>query len=107
MGLIWLVAVAVLATLLLWWAFPILARIAGFWIFLDSLLAIVFIPHRAIPGRLWLLALGLFLWLAGHWAHAFKHGEWASPIALRIFTLPGLRWMIPRRTLIYFDDPDQ
>ncbi|MBF6137239.1 hypothetical protein IU433_22240 [Nocardia puris] len=104
MGLIWIAAVAVLAALLLWWAFPTLARIVGFFIVFDSLLALVLTPARAIPGRLGWLALGLVIWLAGHWAYAFKHGAWASPIALRIFALPGLRWMIPRCTLIHFDD---
>ncbi|NNH73800.1 hypothetical protein HLB23_28770 [Nocardia uniformis] len=106
MGLIWIAAVAALAALLLWWAFPTLARIAGFLLAIDSLLAIVLAPARSIPGKLPWLALGLAVWLAGHWAYAFKHGAWASPIALRIFALPGLHWMIPRATLIHFDDRD-
>lgn len=90
--------------MLLWWAFPALARIVGILVVLESLLAIVLIPARAIPDRLLWLALGIFVWLAGHWAWAFKHGMWASPIALRIFGLPGLRWMIPRTTLV-LDQP--
>lgn len=105
MGLIWFVAVALFLLLFLWWAFPTLARVVGFLLFLDSLLTIVFAPGRALPGRLPWLALGLLVWLAGHWAWAFKHGEWASTVALHIFDLPGLRWMIPRSTLIY-SEPD-
>ncbi|NNH70993.1 hypothetical protein HLB23_14160 [Nocardia uniformis] len=104
MGLIWIAAIAVLAVLLLWWAFPTLARIAGFLLVIDSLLAIILAPARSIPGRLPWLGLGLVIWLAGHWAWAFKHGAWASPIALRIFGLPGLRWMIPSSTLTFAHD---
>lgn len=102
MGLIWLAAVAVLTFLVLGWALPTLARILGFLIALDSLAAIVFFPDRAIPYRVWWLFAGVLLWLAGHWAWAFKHGMWASRIALRIFTLPGLHRLIPRST---FTDP--
>ncbi|MQY24418.1 hypothetical protein [Nocardia macrotermitis] len=99
MGLIWLAAVAVLVLFVLWWAFPILARIAGVLIALDSLVAIVLFPDRAIPYRLWWLLAGVLIWLAGHWAWAFKHGMWASRVALRVFTLPGLRHLIPRSTV--------
>lgn len=107
MGLIWLTALTLLAVLLLWWAFPTLARIAGFLMMIDSLLAIILAPAHSIPGRLPWLALGLLLWLAGHWAWAFKHGAWASPIALRVFGLRGLRWTIPRSTLVYlYNEPD-
>ncbi|WP_182435009.1 hypothetical protein [Nocardia seriolae] len=105
MGLIWLAAVVILVAMLLWWAFPILARIVGFFLFFDSLLTIVFRPSYAIPGRLPWLALGLLIWLLGHWAWAFKHGFWDSRVALRIFALPGLRRTIPRSTLIHID-PD-
>jgi len=100
MGLIWLAAAAVLVFLALWWAFPTLARIAGVLIVLDSLGAIVFFPAQAYPYRLWWLGAGFVLWLAGHWAFAVKHGFWASRIALRVFSLPGLRYLIPRSTLI-------
>ena len=100
MGLIWIAAAGILAALLLWWAFPTVARIAGFLIVLDSLGSIVFFPHQALPSRLWWLAGGFVLWLAGQWAFAAKHGCWASRIAVRIFGLPGLRRLIPRSTLI-------
>ncbi|MFF3569220.1 hypothetical protein ACFYXQ_15725 [Nocardia jiangxiensis] len=105
MGLIWLAAIAALVLLVLWWAFPILARIGGILIVLDSLAAIVLFPHQAIPLRVWWLLAGIGVWLAGHWAWAFKHGMWASRIALRIFTLPGLRHLIPRSTLTTPNDP--
>lgn len=105
MGLIWLAGIAALILLFLWWTFPTLARIAGFFIVFESLLAIVLTPNRAIPTRLPWLVLGVIVWLAGHWAWAFKHRAWASPIAMRIFGLHGLRWLIPRSTLVY-DEPD-
>ncbi|WP_216895688.1 hypothetical protein [Nocardia alni] len=100
MGLIWLAAIAVLVLLVLWWAFPLTARILGVLVVLDSLGAIVLFPDRAIPYRVWWLLAGFVLWLAGHWAWAAKHGIWASRIALRIFQLPGLRHLIPRSTLL-------
>ncbi|WP_327138931.1 hypothetical protein [Nocardia sp. NBC_01327] len=103
MGLIWLAAVAVLAAMLLWWVFPILARIAGFFLIIDSLLAIIFTPAHAIPCKLSWLVLGLLIWLAGHWTSAFKHGIWDSRLALRIFALPGLRLTIPRATLVHIE----
>lgn len=103
MGLIWLAAVAILAAMLLWWVFPFLARLVGFFIIVNSLLAIVLTPARAIPAQLPWLALGVLIWLVGHWAWAFKHGIWDSRVALRVFSLPGLRRVIPRSTLIYQD----
>ncbi|MFI1919305.1 hypothetical protein [Nocardia sp. NPDC020380] len=103
MGLIWLAAIAILLMMLLYCVFPLLARLIGFFIIFDSLLAIVLIPARAIPGRLSELALGFLIWLIGHWAWAFKHGVWDSRLALRVFSLPGLRRLIPRSTLIYDD----
>ncbi|MFF0494369.1 hypothetical protein ACFYTQ_35585 [Nocardia sp. NPDC004068] len=104
MAFIWLAAVAALLLLVVWWAFPTLARIIGFLITLDSLLAIVLFPAQALPHRLWWLLLGIVVWLAGHWAWAFKHGFWASRIALRIFRLPVLRHTIPRSTLVPLDN---
>ncbi|MEV0246879.1 hypothetical protein AB0H76_09860 [Nocardia sp. NPDC050712] len=100
MGLFSPIAFAVLACLVLWWAFPVLARIGGFLLTVDSLAAIAFLPERALPDKLAWLGLGVVVWLAGHWAWAFKHRAWASVIALRFFSLPGLRWTRPRRSLI-------
>ncbi|WP_405136678.1 hypothetical protein [Nocardia sp. NBC_01388] len=89
--------------MLLWWVFPFLARLVGFFIIFNSLLAIVLTPARAIPARLPWLALGFLVWLVGQWAWAFKHGFWDSRVALRVFSLPGLRRAIPRFTLVHFD----
>ncbi|MBF6062037.1 hypothetical protein IU500_19180 [Nocardia terpenica] len=96
--MIWLAAAAAVLLLGVWWAFPTVARILGFLIVLDSLLSIVLFPAQALPYRLWWLLLGLVVWLAGHWAWAFRHGVWASRIALRIFELPGLRYTIAHST---------
>ncbi|MCU1642961.1 MAG: hypothetical protein JWN03_3236 [Nocardia sp.] len=104
MGLIWLAAVAVLAAMVLWWVFPILARVVGFFLIVDSPLAIVITPARAIPGELSWLVLGfLLVWLAGHWVSVVKHGVWDSRVALCIFALPGLRRVIPRSALVHVE----
>ncbi|MBF6328444.1 hypothetical protein [Nocardia transvalensis] len=100
MGFIWLAAVAAVLLGVVWWAFPTVARIAGFLIALDSLLSIALFPAQALPHRLWWLLLGILVWLAGHWAWAAKHGVWASSIALRIFRIPGLRRVLPRSARI-------
>ncbi|ATL67407.1 hypothetical protein [Nocardia terpenica] len=105
MGVIWLVAAVAMLLLIVWWAFPTLARILGFLIALDSVLSIVLFPAQALPHRLWWLLLGIAVWLAGHWAWAFRHGFWASRIALRIFELPGIRHLIPRSTRVTPTDP--
>ncbi|PXX53433.1 hypothetical protein DFR70_12744 [Nocardia tenerifensis] len=97
--------IAVLATVALllligWWAFPTLARITGFILTIFSLMQIAQHSETVLPGQLRWLGLGFALWLAGHWMWAFKNGCWASRIALRIFALPGLRFLIPRSTLV-------
>ncbi|WP_280390466.1 hypothetical protein [Nocardia brasiliensis] len=96
MSLIWLVALVVLVLLMLWWLFPMLARILGVLIVIDALLGIVLVPDYALPARLPWLAGGVLLWLAGNWAWAVKHGVWGSRLARGMFRLPCLRHLVPR-----------
>ncbi|MGY1969007.1 hypothetical protein ACW9HH_32635 [Nocardia gipuzkoensis] len=42
-------------------------------------------------------AVGLLLWLAGHWVFAYKHHVWKSALAQRMFTSPRLRRLDPTR----------
>ncbi|MFG1795808.1 hypothetical protein [Nocardia sp. NPDC049149] len=100
MSLIWLVALVALVLLVVWWLFPMLARILGVLIAIDALLGIVLFPDYALPARLPWLAAGVLLWLAGNWAWAAKHGVWGSRLARSFFQLPGLRHLIPRSVLI-------
>ncbi|GAA4685084.1 hypothetical protein [Gordonia humi] len=42
-------------------------------------------------------AIGLGLWLAGHWIFAAKHGQYRSRVAQRVWRLPVLGWVAPIR----------
>jgi hypothetical protein len=42
-------------------------------------------------------AVGLLLWLAGHWVFAYKHHVWKSAMAQRMFTSRRLRRLDPTR----------
>lgn len=89
----------------------ILAAI-GFWLFGGVFLrvgGIIFAFAGAIslitlgdPVALFMVVLGLVLWLAGHWHYALRHHEYKSPLAQRIFLQvlpprydPTRRWAVP------------
>ncbi|WP_280301135.1 hypothetical protein [Nocardia abscessus] len=44
-------------------------------------------------------AVGLMLWLAGHWVFAYKHHVWRSALAQRLFAIrrldPTRGWVVP------------
>lgn len=73
--------------------------------FLGSLLIILTIagliwggPHFGEMNAPLALAVGLGLWLFGHWLFAFKNKGWRSSLALRVFSLPLLRLLAPVAT---------
>jgi len=69
--------------------------VGGFWIFGGVFLRVVgifFVLAGAIslltlgdPIALFMVVLGFVMWLAGHWHFAFRHHEYKSPLARRIF----------------------
>lgn len=54
----------------------------------------VLMPWVLGSAVLW-LAVGVGLWLVGHWVHIVRYGRARSPLAFRAFALPGLRALIP------------
>ena len=93
---IWLVACAALVLLVTWATFSGVARVVGGLVIFDSLGGIVFgFGHVPGPRLIW-LAIGLGLWLAGHWLHALKYQMWRTHLARATWNLPLLRTLAPR-----------
>lgn len=69
--------------------------IGGFWIFggvvlrivgaVFAFVGVVSLVTLANPAALFMVVLGLVMWLAGHWHFALRHHEYKSPLARRIF----------------------
>lgn len=69
--------------------------VGGFWIFggvvlrvvgaLFAFVGLVSLVTLANPAALFMVVLGLVMWLAGHWHFALRHHEYKSPLAQRIF----------------------
>lgn len=69
--------------------------VGGFWIFGGVVLrvvgavfafaGVVGLVTLANPTALFMVVLGLVMWLAGHWHFALRHHEYKSPLARRIF----------------------
>lgn len=92
-----LLSAAVLLGLFLWKWGAGLARGLGVFLILSNLsrlALVVFVPWVLKPALTW-LAIGVGLWLVGHWVHIVRHGYARSPLALRVFALPGLRALVP------------
>lgn len=91
--MLWITAVAALTLLLFWSSFSFLARVAGGFLVIDTLLTFA-LGFGHVERLLWLGA-GVLLWIAGHWFWAFKHGLWRTHLALHVFMLPLLRDLSP------------
>ena len=89
-----------------------IVAVIGFWILGGLFLraaGVVFVFVGAIslialrdPTALFMLVLGVVMWLAGHWHFALRHHEYKSPLAQRIFLQvlpprydPTRRWAVP------------
>ena len=69
--------------------------VGGFWIFggvvlrvvgaLFAFVGVVSLVTLANPAALFMVVLGLVMWLAGHWHFALRHHEYKSPMARRVF----------------------
>lgn len=81
--------------------------------FLGGLLIILIIagliwggPHFGQMNAPLALAVGLGLWMLGHWLFAFKHKVWRNSLALRLFSLPGLHLFAPIPTNRSYAQPE-
>lgn len=74
--------VALLALIGFWLLGGLLLRIGG------AILALVGAAALALTGdpeALLAVAIGVALWLAGHWHHGLRHNEYKSPLARHVF----------------------
>ena len=80
--------IAIIAIVGSWIAGGILLRTGGLTTVLLGALDLS-INHN--PAGIALLAIGLALWLVGHWHYALRHHHYKSPLAQRIFQqlIPG------------------
>jgi hypothetical protein len=83
----------VLIALAVWIVGSIALRIAGV---LLALVGLVGMALGDIEGLI-VVAIGLLLWLGGHWLYGVRHHTFSSPLARRIFLQTPLRRIDPTR----------
>ncbi|WP_280489868.1 hypothetical protein [Nocardia carnea] len=92
-----LVGVVALLGALSWYSGGRILRVLGLLLIFSNayrLLLAVFVPWVLGSALRW-LAVGLVLWLVGHWVHFRRVGVPRSALAARVFALPGLRAIVP------------
>lgn len=77
------IAVLVLASVGLWVFGGVVLRLGGLLLFLSAAVGLALGADAG--GALLVGALGALLWAAGHWLFAFRHQEFKSPLARRLF----------------------
>jgi hypothetical protein len=78
-----LLAIVVLAALVVWVAGSIALRIIGALLIFAGLFG--FAREIDTFASSLVLALGLLLWLGGHWLYAYREHEYRGPLVQRIF----------------------
>jgi len=87
--------IAILGDLLaIWLIGGVLLRLGGLLLVLAGGLGLAL--QRDANGIL-VLAIGVLLWLAGHWHYAFRHHEYKSPLARYVFCRWAPAWLDPTR----------
>lgn len=92
-GLIGTLAVVALIAIGVWWLGSIALRIGG----LLLILAGLFGAATGQPAGVLVAAIGAAAWLGGQWLYAFKHHEFRSLLAGRLFASPILERINPTR----------
>jgi hypothetical protein len=87
-------AAALGGLLALWLIGGLLLRIGGLLLVLAGGLGIGL--QRNASGAL-VLAVGVLLWLAGHWHYALRHHTYKSPLARYVFLRWAPAWLDPSR----------
>lgn len=76
------IGIAILAGGGFWIFGGIALRVIGVFFVIAGVANLLFLHD---PFALFVVVLGFALWLAGHWHFAFRHHEYKSPLARRIF----------------------
>lgn len=76
------IGVAALAVVGFWLFGGVVLRVAGIVFVFAGLITLI---TQANPVALFMVVIGLAMWLAGHWHFALRHHEYKSPLAQRIF----------------------
>ena len=76
------IAIAVVAVVGFWIAGGVLLRFGGLIIAIFGVLVLA-LDHDLVGVVV--LAVGVLLWLVGHWHYALRHHVYKSPLAQRIF----------------------
>lgn len=87
-------ALVPLALLFVWVLGGVLLRLGGLVLALGGAGAV------ALSGNangVVVFAIGVLLWLAGHWHYALRHHEYKSPLAGHIFLRWAPAWLDPTR----------
>lgn len=77
-----LIGIALVVAAGLWFLGGVFLRAAGIVFALSGVLSLIFLGD---PLGMIVVMIGLVMWLAGHWHYAFRHHEYKSPLARRIF----------------------
>lgn len=95
-AIIFVAAALAVAAMLLWGIGSTVARVVGIILLIDGLGGIA-LHSSALAGTHYVTeaAIGLGLWLAGHWLYALKHRLWRSHLAMVTWRLPGLSLLAP------------
>lgn len=96
-GTVSLLALIAIVALIAWTVGSFLARLVGALLVLDALLKLttIGVNPAAFVTVAEYLAIGIAVWLLGHWIWAFKHRTWRTQLAYRSFGLPLLRALAP------------
>jgi hypothetical protein len=102
------IAIAVIVIVGFWVVGGVLLRAGG--IIVATFGVLVLAIDHSLAGII-LLAVGVLVWLAGHWHYALRHHEYKSPLAQRAFQQflphrldPTRGWGLPVTTM---DQPDR
>jgi hypothetical protein len=82
------IGIAILAAIGFWLIGGIVLRVGGV---LIALVGAVGLVLNGNANGMLVFAIGVTLWLAGHWHFALRHHEYKSPLAERVFS-----WLPPR-----------
>ena len=103
------IGIAILAIIGFWFFGGVVLRVVGAVFVFVGLVSLVTLGSLA---ALLMVAIGLVMWLAGHWHFALRHHEYKSALAERIFLQvlpprfdPTRRWGTPVITEAAEPDP--